>query len=48
MKVLLLATLWLTRAFYFVGAAAVVLMMLHIGLDVAARALLGRPDIWRG
>lgn len=43
MKAIILATYWLTRVFYYLGTAAVVLMMLHIGLDVAARAFLGRP-----
>ncbi len=35
----------LMRLLFLMGAVAVVLMMLHIGVDVVSRALLGRPTI---
>lgn len=35
----------LMRLLFLAGSVAVILMMLHIGADVLARALLGRPTI---
>ncbi|MCW1934985.1 TRAP transporter small permease [Pararhodobacter zhoushanensis] len=38
-------TYHLMRVLFLLGSAAVVLMMLHIGVDVLARALMGRPTV---
>ncbi|WP_370207261.1 TRAP transporter small permease [Pararhodobacter marinus] len=35
----------LMRLLFLAGSVAVILMMLHIGVDVLARAVLGRPTI---
>lgn len=45
MKTVTLLTVWLTKGLFFVGACAVMAMMLHVGIDVAARAILGRPTL---
>lgn len=43
MNAVISMTYWLTRLLFLAGAAAVLLMMVHIGVDVASRAVLGRP-----